>query len=83
MVTNVRKRRAGVARISAKNQTTIPVGALRKAGLKPGDELRVEVAGAGQILLTSWDAVVKRHAGALTGMYPKGYLKKLRAEWRS
>ncbi len=72
-----------MARISSKNQTTIPVGALRKAGLKPGDELRVEVAGAGQIVLTSWDAVVKRHAGALTGMYPKGYLKKLRAEWRS
>lgn len=83
MATQVRKRRPGTTRISGKNQATIPVEALRKAGLKPGDEVRVEAAGAGQILLTSWDTIVKRHAGALTGLYPKGYLKKLRAEWRS
>ena len=71
-----------MTRISVKDQVTIPVEALRRAGLKPGDELRVESAGAGQIVLTSWDAIVKRHAGALTRVYPKGYLKKLRAEWR-
>lgn len=83
MAVKVRKRRAGVTRISAKNQATIPVEALRKAGLKAGDEVRVRAAGAGQIVLTSWDAVMKRHAGALTGLYPKNYLKKLRAEWSS
>jgi bifunctional DNA-binding transcriptional regulator/antitoxin component of YhaV-PrlF toxin-antitoxin module len=43
VVKNVRRR--GRTRISAKNQATIPVAALKQAGLKPGDELRVEAAG--------------------------------------
>ena len=35
------QRRRGFTRLSGKNQITIPVDALRRAGLKPGDELRV------------------------------------------
>lgn len=77
-----RSRRRGHTRISRKHQLTIPVGALRKSGLGPGDELRVEAAGAGRILLVRVVDAVARHAGRLTGVYPKGYLKKLRREWR-
>jgi bifunctional DNA-binding transcriptional regulator/antitoxin component of YhaV-PrlF toxin-antitoxin module len=40
-------RQRGRTRLSAKNQATIPVEALRRAGLRPGDELLVEAAGAG------------------------------------
>jgi bifunctional DNA-binding transcriptional regulator/antitoxin component of YhaV-PrlF toxin-antitoxin module len=75
-------RRAGRTRISAKNQATIPVAALRQAGLKPGDELRVEAAGAGRIVLTRVEETLARYAGRLTGVYPKGSLQKLRREWR-
>lgn len=78
----VKVRRRGFTRISAKNQATIPVDALRRAGLKAGDEIRVEVDGPGRLVLTRWDELVRRYAGALTGAYPKGYLKKLRGEWR-
>ncbi|PYM59951.1 MAG: hypothetical protein DMD77_02835 [Candidatus Rokuibacteriota bacterium] len=80
IVKNVRRR--GRTRISAKNQITIPVAALRRAGLKPGDELRVEAAGAGRIVLTRVEEALGGYAGRLTGVYPKGSLKKLRREWR-
>ena len=81
MADKVRNRRRGRTRISAKNQVTIPVDALREAGLKPGDELRVEADGAGRIVFVREDDVIARYAGSLPGVYPKDYLKKLRREW--
>jgi AbrB family looped-hinge helix DNA binding protein len=74
--------RRGRTRLSRKNQVTIPVDALRSAGLKPGDELVVEAAGAGRIVLTRADDALARYAGALTGAYHRGYLSELRDEWR-
>lgn len=80
---SVKNRRVrGRTRISAKNQATIPVEALRRAGLKPGDELRVEAAGPGRIVLARVTDAIARHAGRLTGVYPPGYLARLRSEWR-
>lgn len=76
------RRRRGFTRVSAKNQVTIPAEALCEAGLKPGDELRVWADGGGRIVMTRPGDVIRRYAGALTGVYPKGYLKKLRSEWR-
>jgi bifunctional DNA-binding transcriptional regulator/antitoxin component of YhaV-PrlF toxin-antitoxin module len=75
-------RRRGRTRLSAKNQATIPVDALRRAGLKPGDELQVEAAGAGRIVLTRVEETLATYAGRLTGVYPKHALQKLRREWR-
>ena len=82
-VRNTRVR--GRTRISRKHQATIPVDALRRAGLRAGDELVVEAAGAGRIVLTraeSWEDLIEKHAGSLTGVYPAGYLQELRDEWR-
>ena len=78
----VRTRRRGATRVSSKNQVTLPVGALREAGLGPGIELDVKADGPGRIVLERSDDPVKRLAGMFTGMYSKGYLKKLRREWR-
>jgi AbrB family looped-hinge helix DNA binding protein len=75
-------RRRGVARISSKNQITIPVETLRKTGLKSGSEVRIEAEGAGRIVVRRNEDAVHRYAGIFTGLYPKGYLKKLRGEWR-
>jgi len=75
-------RRRGRTRLSAKHQATIPVAALRRAGLRPGDELQVEAAGAGRIVLTRVEETLAGYAGRLTGIYPKGSLRKLRREWR-
>jgi len=77
-----KQRPRGHTRISQKHQVTIPVSALRRSGLGPGDELRVEAVGAGRIVLLRTVDVVARHAGRLTGVYPPGYLKRLRREWR-
>jgi AbrB family looped-hinge helix DNA binding protein len=74
--------RRGRTRISRKNQATIPVEALRRAGLKPGDELVVQAAGAGRITLVRAEDLIERHAGKGGGDYGPGYLAALRAEWR-
>ena len=76
------RRQRGRSRISAKNQATIPVAALRQAGLRPGDTILVEAAGPGRIVLARAEDPIARLAGTLTGVYPKGYLKRLRREWR-
>ena len=81
----VERRRAGpvaVTRISTKNQTTLPVAVLDRAGLGAGDQVRVEAVGAGRILLTRATAASRRFAGCLTGVYGRGYLARLRREWR-
>ena len=75
------KRRRGRTRISGKHQVTIPVDALAGAGLKVGDRLRADVRGPGQIILVREDDPLEQFAGALTGVYPEGYLDDLRREW--
>jgi bifunctional DNA-binding transcriptional regulator/antitoxin component of YhaV-PrlF toxin-antitoxin module len=74
-------RRRGRTRISGKHQVTLPVDALARAGLKVGDRLRADVSGPGQITLVREEDPLERYAGALTGVYPEGYLDDLRREW--
>ncbi len=81
-------RRRGYTRLSSKRQVTIPLHVLQEAGLGPGDELKVEVDRAGRVVLTRAEVVTDRRraieetAVSFTGMYPPGYLDKLRDEWR-
>jgi bifunctional DNA-binding transcriptional regulator/antitoxin component of YhaV-PrlF toxin-antitoxin module len=76
-----RPARRGRTTISAKNQVTLPVDALARAGLRAGDRLRADVAGPGRIILVCEEDPVERFAGALSGVYPDGYLDELRREW--
>ena len=76
------QRRKGVTRLSSKNQTTIPVSVLRDAGVSPGDAIRIEATGPGEIKLSRVADRIERWAGTLPATYPRGYLKKLRGEWR-
>lgn len=72
-----------MSRVSSKNQVTIPASILRDAGLAPGDELRVRVAGPGRLELERRDDLVNRWAGSLPpGIYRPNYLDDLRSEWR-
>ena len=75
------RRRRGRTRISRKHQATLAVDALRQAGLKPGDELIVESAGAGRIVLVRAVDLIERHAGKAPGVYSSGYLDQIRSEW--
>lgn len=81
MALEVRKRKRGHTRLSRKYQATIPKEAADAAGLRVGDELRVESAGRGRVVLVRAENVVRKFAGSLKGMYEPGYLEKLRAEW--
>lgn len=74
-------RRRGYTRVSAKHQVTIPMDALAQAGLRAGDRLRAEVRGPGEVALVREDDALTRFAGALTDVYPAGYLDELRREW--
>lgn len=74
------KERRRTSRISTKNQVTLPVAALRNAGLRPGDEVNVEAVGAGTLVLARAEDVVAKYAGTLK--YPEDYLEDLRGEWR-
>lgn len=71
----------GMPRISSKNQVTLPVSALADAGLRAGDEVRVDVMGDGEILVyrASLDRM-EAAFGAMTGLWPPDFLERLDAE---
>jgi AbrB family looped-hinge helix DNA binding protein len=76
-----RRRRRGYTRVSPKHQVTIPADALARAGVRIGDELRVEAREGGEIVLVPVGDPLDRYAGALTGHFSAGYLDDLRDEW--
>jgi len=73
------RRRRGETRVTSKNQITIPVAALREAGIRPGDTLVARAEQGGRIVLERAIDPLARFAGSIA--YPSGYLDDLRAEW--
>jgi AbrB family looped-hinge helix DNA binding protein len=69
-----------MARISAKNQVTIPVAALEEAGLHAGDQVHVEALEEGELRIRRSELSFERAFGALTGTYPPDYLEQLDRE---
>ncbi len=69
-----------MARISAKNQVTIPVAALDEVGLHAGEQVTIEPAGDGELRIRRTTATFEDAFGTLTGTYPVGYLQRLDAE---
>ena len=69
-----------MAKISAKNQVTIPVAALEEAGLHAGDQVVVEALEEGELRIRRGEFNFERAFGALTGTYPTGYLEQLDRE---
>lgn len=69
-------------RISSKNQVTLPVDAMRAAGVHPGDEVTIRAAGDGELVVAVRGSRVRRHAGIANGIYAAGELDQLRDEWQ-
>ena len=77
----VKERRRGTSRISTKLQITIPVEALRAAGLEVGERLVITADGPGRVVLEREADVLDEFAGALTGLFTPGEVDRLRGEW--
>lgn len=69
-----------MARISGKNQVTLPVAVLAEAGLAAGDQVVVEAMQDGELRVRRAERTFEDAFGALTGAYPAGYLDTLDAE---
>jgi AbrB family looped-hinge helix DNA binding protein len=69
-----------MARISSKNQVTIPVAVLEEAGLHAGDRVVVEALEDGQLRIRRGEVSFESAFGALTGVFPVGYLDQLDRE---
>ena len=67
--------------MSTKNQATLPVEAMRAAGLEAGDEVTIRPIGSGEIVIAARASRVRRHAGIAEGIYRSGELDELRDEW--
>jgi bifunctional DNA-binding transcriptional regulator/antitoxin component of YhaV-PrlF toxin-antitoxin module len=71
-------------KVSRKNQVTLPVAALRAAGVAPGDVLRVEVEAEGVFRLIRqrdpwWDLF--EEAKGSGGVTTREELEEMRDEW--
>ena len=80
-MSKVKNTRLKATRLSSKNQVTIPVGAVREAGLEPGDRLVVHVDGPGRVVLERVEDVLAKYSGIFTGLYGPDELETLRNEW--
>jgi AbrB family looped-hinge helix DNA binding protein len=69
-----------MAKISTKNQITIPIAALHEAGLHAGEAVTIEPAGDGELHVRRAALTFDDAFGVLTGTYPSGYLDQLDAE---
>lgn len=70
-------------KISSKNQVTLPVEALRQAGLRSGDEVVIETDGPDRVVVRRVARDPRTALGVFDGLYPPGYLDDLRAGERA
>lgn len=70
-----------MTRVSRKNQVTLPIEALRRAHIEPGDNLRVTVDDQGRLLLTPVANPLEELIGSAPGLSAATNLEVLRDEW--
>jgi bifunctional DNA-binding transcriptional regulator/antitoxin component of YhaV-PrlF toxin-antitoxin module len=70
-------------KISSKHQITLPVDALREAGLREGDEVTVAAEGPDAIVVRRVGRMPEEAFGVFDGLYEPGYLDALRAGERA
>ena len=84
-----RRGRTSQSRVSTKNQVTVPVDALRGAGIEQGDVVRFEVEARGVVrIVREHDAELKarraaleRWIGSMPGYAAEADLQAMRDQW--
>jgi bifunctional DNA-binding transcriptional regulator/antitoxin component of YhaV-PrlF toxin-antitoxin module len=74
----------GRTRVTSKNQVTIPVDALRKAGIAADDVVSVYADGEGRIVVERMESLIERYAEMLSGTWPggvEGFLAERKRAW--
>jgi AbrB family looped-hinge helix DNA binding protein len=59
------------ARLNEQGRVVIPAECREAAGIKPGDEIMIEVAGPGELRLTSKRAAIRRAQAIVARRVPK------------
>lgn len=72
-----------VPRISSKNQITLPVETLERAGLSRGDDVVIEAEGPDRIVVRRRPTNPREGLGVFDGLYAAGYLDDLRSSERA
>ena len=70
-----------MARVSSKNQVTLPVEAMRAVGLHAGEEVAVRPIGDGELIIAALGSRIRRHAGIATRIYAAGEFDRRRDAW--
>ena len=60
---------------------TIPIDAMRIAGLEAGERVVARADGPGRVVLEREEDVLEIFFGSLTGVFDHGILEELRNEW--
>ena len=85
LLMTIEVKRERTTKVSSKNQITLPVAALREAGVAPGDRLRVEVVSDGVFRLVRerdpWWELFEKLAGSDLGITTAEELEALRGPW--
>jgi bifunctional DNA-binding transcriptional regulator/antitoxin component of YhaV-PrlF toxin-antitoxin module len=77
----IRAGRTTTTRLSAKNQITIPVDVIRKAGFKVGETINCAVGEDGKVILSRPRNPILELSGIGTGLYDKFDLEAERKSW--
>ena len=75
------RRRRGHTRVSGQHQVTLPVEAMKAAGIRVGDRLMASSPAPGVVVLEREVDPFDALRGDLTGVYNPGDLDALRSEW--
>lgn len=68
-------------KISQKHQVTIPLDAMRIAGLEAGERVIARADGPGRVVLEREEDVISSFSGSMTGIFEREMLERLRNEW--
>ncbi|MFW2339861.1 MAG: AbrB/MazE/SpoVT family DNA-binding domain-containing protein [Acidimicrobiia bacterium] len=80
-MSELKKRSRGVTTVSRQHQITVPIDALKSAGIRVGDRLRVSSTADGRIVLERQADRVMSFAGVLSGRLDPSLINGLRDEW--